>query len=290
MPLVSIILPTRDRADLLPRAVASVIGQTMPEFELLVVDSSPASAAVPSAIPGSDARIRIVLAPDARNAAAARNAGLAIARGEWIAFLDDDDAYRPRKLETQLAAVRRTGAPLVFCGALVHLLGRKRQRHTDTERLAGDELLYHASFATPLILHRRSQTVRFDESLSAGEDMHYLQQLLAAFSLSTVTVVPEPLVDIYQDVPTRARTNLRADAGWRAARRVWWEFGGRYSREARRLFIVRALIARAKLHRSPARVVGLVPPLLRAGGVKQLRYALNAVAVASGWMRGRWVT
>jgi hypothetical protein len=172
----------------------------------------------------------------------------------------------------------------------VHLRGRTRRRHAATHRLAGDELLNAADFATPLIFHRRTRDIRFDEGLFAGEDMHYVQQLFAVFGLCSVNVVAEPLVDVYQDTPARTRTNLRADAGWRAARRVWWEFGARYSREARRLFVLRARMARAKLRGEPREVARLTPALLRSGGAAQLRFTLNALLVSAGIGRGRWVT
>lgn len=293
MPSITVILPTCDRFATLGRAVTSVLAQTAPDLELLLVDNNRREPVLDARAPRpdwlADRRISFIRAPEARNAAMARNAGLARATGDWISFLDDDDAYRPEKLAMQRALAERTGAPCVLCGAVYHLRGRTRVRHAAKAELRGDELLNTAGYAAPLLFHRRS-AVRFDEALFAGEDALYAHALLASFARDVVPVATAPLVDVYQDTPAPERTNLRGEAAWRAARRVWWQYGARFSPPARRLFVIRAAIARAKLRGSPRQVAAWIPALLRAGGGGQLRYALNAWCVSAGWLRGRWVT
>lgn len=278
---------------MLARALASLQAQSLAEFEVVVVDNSrsgSAGVASHALLPPADARFRVVAAEEARNAATARNVGLDTVRGEWVTFLDDDDAYRPDKLERQLALARSTLSPLVLCGASFHLRARVRLRHCEATERQGDDLLNAAGLGTPFLFHRRDARVRFDESLVAGEDFHYGQALLARFDLRAVPVVPEPLVDVYQDGAPRPRTNLRADAGWRAARRAWWEFGGRYSPAARRLFVARARVTHAKLRGDTRAVLQRLRAVFRAGGPAEWRFAANAVAVSAGWLPGRWVT
>jgi hypothetical protein len=294
MPLVSVILPTCDRPTLLPRAVASVLAQTEPGFELLIVDQNRRTPALEESAAATgwrrDPRVRVIRGGDAApNAAGARNAGLAAARGEWIAFLDDDDAYRPTKLARQLATAQAAGTPATLCGGCFHLRGRVRSRGPATAELQGDDLLF-ADFGAPFLLHRQRAGLRFDPSLAAGEDLLYGQSVLAAFDLRRMPCTPASLVDVYQDGPDRGRTNLQASATWQAARRTWSQFGPRYSVAARRLFALRALVTRAKLDRRPARCLSAVPALLRAGGWPQWRFAANAVLVGSGLARGRLVT
>ena len=294
MPLVSVILPTRDRPTLFGRAVASVLAQSEADLELILIDNNRQTAPLAQQrevqIWRTDRRVNMVRAADSPNAAAARNAGLAIARSEWIAFLDDDDAYLPEKLSQQLRRANEVNSPLVVCGARVHLHRRTRSVQTDTTEFKGDELLNRARWNTPLLLHRRVPGLYFDERLSAGEDGHYAQRLLAHWNADRVPNVNRPMVEIYQDEWTRSRTNLRADGGWQAARLTWRQYGGRFTPRARKIFVLRALMARAKLRGQVRQCVALVPPLLRAGGTDQIRFALNACLVAAGIGRSRLVT
>lgn len=294
MPLVSVILPTCDRPALLPRAVASVLAQTERDFELLVVDQNRSAGRVADQAGFGawlrDPRVRVIHDPGATpNASGARNTGLAAAQGEWIAFLDDDDAYRPTKLADQREVATAYGAPVTLCGGCFHLRGRRRVRVPAAAVLESDALL-SADFGAPFLWHRRCAEVRFDESLSAGEDLLYGQALLAAFDIRSVPCRAAPLVDVYQDAPARERTNLRAAAIWRAARRTWVRFGTRYSPAAQRVFVLRALVTRAKLERRPLRCLAAAPALIRAGGPTPWRFAANALLVASGVGRGRWVS
>jgi glycosyltransferase involved in cell wall biosynthesis len=106
--LVSVILPTYDRAHQLAGAVDSVLAQTHGELELIVVDdgSTDDTRDVVAQRCGSDPRVVYVRQENA-GVARARNTGLERARGEAIAFLDSDDAWRPWKLALQLACLQR---------------------------------------------------------------------------------------------------------------------------------------------------------------------------------------
>lgn len=115
MPVISVVIPTHNRPEMLEEALASVRAQTFTDHEIIVVSN------------GESARNRgrsqalAVLANawwfelDEGNVSAARNFGIAKASGEWVAFLDDDDLWLPVKLEHQMAAVKRTGADTIAC-------------------------------------------------------------------------------------------------------------------------------------------------------------------------------
>ncbi|HEU0012428.1 MAG TPA: glycosyltransferase family 2 protein [Longimicrobium sp.] len=110
MPLVSVVIPTYDRLPLLREAVASVRAQTFGGWELVVADDGSTDGTAEAMEALGDPRVRVVRLPHAGRPSIARNAGIRAARGEWVAFLDSDDVWEPRKLEVQLAALREAGA------------------------------------------------------------------------------------------------------------------------------------------------------------------------------------
>ena len=116
MVLVSAVIPTRGRPDLVLRAVRSVLAQTLREIEAVVVvdGNDPATVWALQDVARTDSRLRIVALPTSLGGSDARNRGVDEARGEWIAFLDDDDEWLPGKLEAQLRAVSPSRAPVVI--------------------------------------------------------------------------------------------------------------------------------------------------------------------------------
>jgi len=103
MPLVSVVIPTKGRPELLARAVDSVLAQTMADLEIIVVVDGDDPATVAQLGLVTDGRLRFQVNALSRGSGAARNQGGADARGQWIGFLDDDDEWLPTKLERQLA-------------------------------------------------------------------------------------------------------------------------------------------------------------------------------------------
>lgn len=107
MPKVSIITPVYNAQPFLADAIASVQAQTEADWELILVDdgSTDRSRPIAEAAARNDGRIRLITRPEGlqRGAAAARNAGLDVAAGDLIGFLDADDLYEPTKLADELA-------------------------------------------------------------------------------------------------------------------------------------------------------------------------------------------
>ncbi len=106
-PLVSVITPTFNRAYCLGRTLDSALAQTHAALEVLVIDdgSTDGTRKLVLGRYGGDGRVRYAHQPNA-GVAAARNHGLRLARGEFVAFLDSDDVWKPWKLEAQLACLR----------------------------------------------------------------------------------------------------------------------------------------------------------------------------------------
>jgi glycosyltransferase involved in cell wall biosynthesis len=115
---VTVVIPTRDRWPLLERhALRSALAQEDVDLEVVVVDDGSTDGTTARVTALSDSRVRVVPSTGPGGAAAARNTGIAVARGTWVAFLDDDDLWSPLKLRTQLDDVGTAGWS--YTGALV---------------------------------------------------------------------------------------------------------------------------------------------------------------------------
>lgn len=112
---VSVVIPTRNRPQMLGAAIESVLAQTFTDYEIVVVINGPDN---PSTAQTSEIAVATgcrVVRIERAGIAVALNAGIAAARGEWIAFLDDDDLWEPNRLEAELALVSAAEADVVFC-------------------------------------------------------------------------------------------------------------------------------------------------------------------------------
>lgn len=195
---ISVVIPVRNRPAAVLRALASVQAQTSPVDQILVIDdaSTDETPAQVQRAAQHDPRIELVSLKTKGGAGNARNVGVARSRGDWIAFLDSDDEWRPRKLERQLAALR--DAP----GAIASFTGiRYVTEDGDTKDEALDEQLPSPHLrrlnflgSTSSALVRRSDLVRaggFDPSLPSCQDWDLWLRLT---ELGTFALVAEPLL------------------------------------------------------------------------------------------------
>lgn len=194
---VSVVVPTYNRAALLPRALDSVLAQSRPADELIVVDdgSEDGSAALLAA---RYPQARVLRQPN-RGVSAARNAGIRAARGGWIALLDSDDLWRPDKLARQLAAAG-ADARLVHCDELWIRDGRRvnpKRRHAKYGGYIYRRCLPLCALSPSAVLIRRevfAEIGLFDESLPACEDYDLWLRVCARYP---VRYLDEPLVVKY---------------------------------------------------------------------------------------------
>jgi glycosyltransferase involved in cell wall biosynthesis len=200
---VSVVIPTYNRAAQVSDAVRSVLGQNLPAHEIIVVDDGSTDGTRRALAPLMD-RIRYVRTRN-RGVSAARNRGIREATGEWIAFLDSDDSWRPEKLRRQADCVIRTGAKVCFCictneeGVPIDGLGAMDSDWGDDAMKfypGGDCRLFrhrgHPVLQTMLV--SKSALVRtggFDESLWVAEDHQLMHRLVLDHGYA---VINEPMV------------------------------------------------------------------------------------------------
>jgi glycosyltransferase involved in cell wall biosynthesis len=201
---VSVIIPTYNRADLLPRAVQSVLAQTYKNIELIVMDGSPGMGAERVLEPFlSDSRVRYIHQKD-DGRSMARNVGIRLATGAYIAPLDDDDEWLPEKIEKQIAEFDRDPSlGAVFCWLTIideHLHKEKLMkieiegtlRAGDAARVYLERAARGAWFSNPsAIVFKKSTGMLFDEGMREIEDVDFTMSLLEK---NNVSCVPESLV------------------------------------------------------------------------------------------------
>jgi teichuronic acid biosynthesis glycosyltransferase TuaG len=154
--LVSIITPAYRCAGVIGQTIASVLAQSYPHWELLIAeDCSPdETREVIAQWAAQDSRIRLLALPVNSGPALARNAALEQARGRWLAFLDSDDLWLPRKLERSIEYARERDAAFVFTGfRRIPAEGGQPGRYIGVPRSLGyRQLLGNTAIATSTVL------------------------------------------------------------------------------------------------------------------------------------------
>ncbi len=304
---ISVVIPAFNRAGVLLDAVASVLRQTLPAFEIIVVDdgSTDDTPRVTASLPPP---VRVIR-QDNRGVAAARNTGILAARGEWIAFLDSDDIWLPSKLEEQTACVARTGTNFCFCECLIRDLEEREEvprpdgdagMTADSVHPPGDRssLLREDHPFVQSMLAARTNLLRaglFDESLAVAEDTKLFHRIALDHGYA---MLRHPLVV----VDRRRRRNGLSDPSahgdlwnhWDSARRVQEELLARTivrDRELARL-CRRRIGYFASQQAVNARLTGRIEAaraLARSalGKTTQLRTVLRCLLVLAGpgWMQ-----
>ncbi|MBI3573830.1 glycosyltransferase [Candidatus Kaiserbacteria bacterium] len=175
-PLVSVVIPTKNRPELLKRALTSVVAQTYKDFEAIVVDDGDGSAAAMVASFG-DSRIRSIKNNGVHGGGAARNLGIREAKGEFVAFLDDDDAWVPEKLAVEVWFLNDASAKTAFVFSAVTNV---RESGEETSNVPEGKANYleraltrFSGFLTSTLLLRREALLAvggFDESLPSHQE------------------------------------------------------------------------------------------------------------------------
>jgi glycosyltransferase involved in cell wall biosynthesis len=173
---VSVVVPTHNRSALLAMTLRSVLRQQSVDLEVIVVDEASTDETPVMLAALGDTRVRVIRHDTPQWLAAARNHGAAEARGEWLAFIDDDDLWAPDKLARQLYAARQAGRDWVYTGSVNIEGGRIVYSRPP---LPPEEVVGALARYNPIpgggsnILGRRTTWLKvgpFDTRLRSGED------------------------------------------------------------------------------------------------------------------------
>lgn len=199
-PITSVVLPSYNRAHLIGRAIRSVLAQTYPHLELIVVDDCSTDNTEELVRGMADPRVRFVRQAEHMGAPATRNTGIKTAIGEYIAFIDSDDEWFPQKLERQLAVFKRSTIHrlgMVVCDVIVvQPNGKETVNRPQMNGLTYEGLIFPAAHgvATGAFLVKRDFTepeLHFDESLPALQDWEFMLRLSR---LCNIGYAPESLI------------------------------------------------------------------------------------------------
>ena len=172
---ISVIIPTHNRRDLLPRAIDSVLGQTHKADEIIVVDDG-SDDGTAEMLRQTYPEVKLIQQKNA-GVSAARNRGITSATGEWIALLDSDDAWLPQKLERQLETLaQHPGFRIVHCDEIWFRNGVRVNPMNKHQKQGGhifQQCLPLCCISPSAVMIHKSlfeEVGRFDAGLPACED------------------------------------------------------------------------------------------------------------------------
>lgn len=211
MKSVSVIIPTHNRAHLLPRCLDSVISQELQPLEIIVVDDGSTDSTldlVRRDYPGVK-----LISRENKGVSAARNTGIGAARSEWLAFLDSDDAWLPGKLNRQVQAVREDpDIGIVHTDEIWIRNGVRVNPHLKHRKYGGSIFKYCLPLCvispSSVMIHRRvfDRVGLFDETLPVCEDYDLWLRICARMP---VAFIRDPLITKYGGHPDQLSTRYR---------------------------------------------------------------------------------
>ncbi len=176
-PKVSVVIPTYNRPEMVTRAVRSVLAQSYQNFEIIVVDDGLEKRAEEEVQNIHDERILYIKNEKSLGGGGSRNVGIGLSKGEYIAFLDDDDEWLPEKLKIQMDALVKAPETVGFCFCAVTNVFDDREENTKIEDGIKDysviSLVRFKGFLTVTLLFPKNVLLEvggFDTTLPSHQD------------------------------------------------------------------------------------------------------------------------
>lgn len=225
--MISVAIPTRERPELLRRALASAFAQTYRQIEVVVVVDGPDEPTEELLRGVDDPRLRWMVSRESVGGSEARNQAVRAAKGQWVAFLDDDDEWLPAKLERQLALLATVEGPAVASCRIITRTPRADFVGPDraprpTEHLSEYLFRPRRPFArgarlqtSALVVSRElALQVEWDPSVKRFQDFDWLLRVSAAGA--RIVIVPEAL-SVWRHLERRSSVGDRHAKDWRQA-------------------------------------------------------------------------
>ncbi len=201
--MVSVIVPVFNREKKVGHAIESVLCQTYKDFEIIIIDDASTDNTVRIVEEYSNERINLIMLDKNSGAAKARNVGMSVARGEYIAFLDSDDVWDKHYLERQLIHMEAEKAQAVFCAfrhtcdGYTYIIPNEICKKNIVEHGVQNTLKKGNFIGMPTLIMRRdvlSKVGEFDEKLHCLEDYEFVIRLSMQCK---IVFLDEVLVDAY---------------------------------------------------------------------------------------------
>ena len=196
---VTAIIPTFRSEKVVIRAIDSVLNQSSPVDEIIVVDdaSDDQTVKVVRDFATNHPQIRLIVNNQNLGPGQSRNVAWNLAKSEYLAFLDADDTWHPKKIELQREWFR-TNSSEVICGTQ-HCIINQTETHSDGEKISRftiKDLLQRNRFTTPSVMLRRNIPLRFDPKLRLSED--YLLWMEIASEFGHMNRINQPLTILHK--------------------------------------------------------------------------------------------
>ncbi len=196
-PLVSVVMPTYNRADLLPRSILSILTQTYKNIEFIIVDdgSTDHSVALIKSFQKMDPRIRLIENEQNMGISASRNKGQDAAVGEYIAIQDSDDISWPTRIEKEVDFLEKH-PDVVAVNSIYDEVGKEGEYNNWVPPLRQDILMYFNNYFTHLAVIRKSfidrHKIKYNPNYISSEDYDYWKQIISKGG--KIRMLNEPLI------------------------------------------------------------------------------------------------
>lgn len=210
--MVSVIVPIYNRENTIKKSIESILSQTYKDIEIIAVDdcSTDNSYFIVKKMCETESRLKIIKLNKNSGACVARNQGIDIARGEYIAFNDSDDTFNSDKIQKQLDYLQSNNGDLTFCQFKINRNNNSEilPHNLKRRKVVFSDFLKHSLCSTQTLFGKAEcfKTVKFDNSMPRFQDWDLCIRLVKKYK---IIYEPEPLVNVYESENSISKSNKK---------------------------------------------------------------------------------